>query len=661
MITLVTFFCFCVACSSSKEDSDAGADGGPDTSGDADTDTDTDTDADTDADTDTDTDTNTGAEQLQGDPCSEENPWVCNPVTNSGCADGEACVWKREAGVWAFVCDESGDGAVGDSCGDSSPCGPGLYCQEGICVEYCCGDSDCDGVTCNYQDNWNQNITGDTLGLCLGEQLRGDPCSDENPWECNPVTNEGCSGDDVACDWSEYAGLLAFTCEPDSTVALDGECTLRTGDGPYCGPGLTCYLGNCAESCCSDADCPEENCNFHNLGKWEDNIVGGNLGVCVTVQESGDPCSDDNPWDCNPVTNAGCTGADQGCTWVRNEETGFLVFECVDNATEPEGAACDPDPDVDLLCEGGLTCYLGVCVKNCCSDSDCPATDCNYHDLEDWGTFVQGDNLGLCLDEQESWDPCDPDAGAGPWECDPVSNVGCDDGANETCAWTEKLEVKAFTCEPEGTKEEGDPCSILEGSTRCEGGYACFQGECISYCCSDGDCPDANCNYHDQYAWDDQVTGGELGICKDEPELCPSPWECVFGNQCDGVAHLDYACEGSNRNVCCEHPESDAGVDAGAACEDRGDGYECMGVVEAREGRCSGWIQYPIDCPNDQVCCELDPFYQGEPDGGPVSDAGQPDAGQPDAGEPDGGPEPDAGEPDAGGLDAGTDGGPDAG
>ena len=171
----------------------------------------------------------------------------------------------------------------------------------------------------------------------------------------------------------------------------------------------------------------------------------------------------------------------------------------------------------------------------------------------------------------------------------------------------------------------------------------------MSFCCSDDDCPNTDCNFQDQHAWDDYLEESELGYCVEEPESCPEAWECVNGNQCEGTAHLEYACDGSERHVCCEQPEPDAGiVDAGADCEDRGDGYECMGLVVAREGQCLGWIQYQISCSGQDVCCEIDPFYQGEPDGGPEPDSGP---------GPDAGPEPDSGPDLDGGSDSGTDAG----
>ncbi len=613
----------------SDTDSDADNDSDSDTDADADSDGDTDSDGDadtdTDVDTDTDTDTDTYEGQHQGDPCSDSNPWECNPITNEGCTgDDIACDWGIYAGIGAFACLSESDQELGDDCtlrtGYGPYCGPGLTCYRKKCVKSCCSRDDCPEENCNYNNlnKWDNNVTGGNLGICVDIQESGDPCSEDSPWECNPVTNEGCTGDDIACDWDIYVNIEAFVCLPESDRALGDECTLRGGYGPYCGPGLTCYIGECVKSCCSDSDCPEENCNYHDLDVWDNYVVGGSLGICVDRQERGDPCSENNPWGCNPATNEGCT-EDRACNWILDEETYYWVFDCVDAATEPEGAACDED--LELLCEGGLTCYLGICVRNCCDDDDCQSTDCNYHD--NWGSNVSGNSLGLCVDVQESWDPCEEDAGSGPWDCDPVSNDGCNTASGETCAWTESFRVKAFTCEQGGTKEVGDPCSTLPGSTLCTGGATCFQGECVSYCCSDTDCPESNCNHQEQYEWEYYVYGGELGFCADEPEPCPTKWECVFGNQCEGTAYLDLACDGDERNVCCEQHDADAGpVDAGADCEDLGDGYECMGIVAASEGQCPGWIHYQISCSGYDVCCELDPFYQGELDGGPGPDSG---------------------------------------
>ncbi|MDD5309651.1 MAG: hypothetical protein PHU25_20220 [Deltaproteobacteria bacterium] len=46
-------------------------------------------------------------------------------------------------------------------------------------------------------------------------QQTGDPCSDQNPWPCNPVTNEGCDGEDDACDWGGGSGGPVTSHEDD--------------------------------------------------------------------------------------------------------------------------------------------------------------------------------------------------------------------------------------------------------------------------------------------------------------------------------------------------------------------------------------------------------------------------------------------------------------
>lgn len=77
-----------------------------------------------------------------------------------------------------------------------------------------------------------------------------------NKNECNPVTNDGCSGAGVACDFKTATGR--FQCfPPPNEGVLCGPCDNKT---IFCGPGLNCdpASGKCGKYCCSDADCGGE-------------------------------------------------------------------------------------------------------------------------------------------------------------------------------------------------------------------------------------------------------------------------------------------------------------------------------------------------------------------------------------------------------------------
>ena len=117
--------------------------------------------------------------------------------------------------------------------------------------------------------------------------VHGDPCSANNPWECNPVAdysvdppvNEGCEGINVSCDyWEPTSG---FTCLLDATEALGDPCDVEKG--PWCTTGATCLTngeastGICVKFCCGAQDCdPVESCN---PGDWSN--VTGDLGYCL--------------------------------------------------------------------------------------------------------------------------------------------------------------------------------------------------------------------------------------------------------------------------------------------------------------------------------------------------------------------------------------------
>jgi hypothetical protein len=166
---------------------------------DGDTDTDSDTDTDTDSDTDTDTDSDTDADaQLSGNPCADDNPWICNPVTNEGCEGTAVCAWGTSANFYGFFCYDGSTANEGEDCSSGGPyCTAGLICrldpdaptggggadagadagssdQMGTCSKYCCSDTDCDaaaGEVCivfkaTDADGY-EFVTGDQLGVCV--------------------------------------------------------------------------------------------------------------------------------------------------------------------------------------------------------------------------------------------------------------------------------------------------------------------------------------------------------------------------------------------------------------------------------------------------------------------------------------------------------------
>lgn len=68
---------------------------------------------------------------------------------------------------------------------------------------------------------------------------------------CNPVTNEGCSGAGVACDLSDQNSFECF--DPPNDVPKGGACDLSKG--PFCQPKHACVQKICYQYCCTDSDC----------------------------------------------------------------------------------------------------------------------------------------------------------------------------------------------------------------------------------------------------------------------------------------------------------------------------------------------------------------------------------------------------------------------
>ena len=212
--------------------------------------------------------------------------------------------------------------------------------------------------------------------------------------------------------------LWGFYCFPRSTKAEGDACENDLYE-PACGPRLICVdveggtwgLGECVKTCCINEDCDSgETCtalteSYHESFAY---LEGDRFGFCKPfVQPTGDPCGEDNPWPCNPMTSAECTGEDQACAWslitdvVRMVE--YYTFFCVDESTEAEGAMCEEDQD-GPFCGPGLICIMwevgiGECMKMCCSDEDCDSGETCTELNESYGedlAFIEGKNFGFC-------------------------------------------------------------------------------------------------------------------------------------------------------------------------------------------------------------------------------------------------------------------------
>ncbi len=113
--------------------------------------------------------------------CALENgslpgAFACNPVTNEGCNDNEAC---DVAGMTGFDCYAGNTADLCEPCDQQASAGP--FCTEGTtcfrpdgsgtlpsCARYCCDDGDCGGATCVKTSAGNAwFVQAPDVGVCL--------------------------------------------------------------------------------------------------------------------------------------------------------------------------------------------------------------------------------------------------------------------------------------------------------------------------------------------------------------------------------------------------------------------------------------------------------------------------------------------------------------
>jgi hypothetical protein len=122
------------------------------------------------------------------------------------------------------------------------------------CLAAGCGDA---GITDYFQPEGDSDIGGahDSPDDSGAEQPTGDPCAADSPWPCQPVTGDGCAGDDLACDFGLSGGIWGFWCFTDCSEPAGAPCDQIAG--PWCASGMTCRGGVCTAFCCLAEDCPE--------------------------------------------------------------------------------------------------------------------------------------------------------------------------------------------------------------------------------------------------------------------------------------------------------------------------------------------------------------------------------------------------------------------
>ncbi|MCS6902194.1 MAG: hypothetical protein RMJ98_05305 [Myxococcales bacterium] len=248
-------------------------------------------------------------ESFCSDVCKEAPPPKrCNPITNEGCDNGEAC----DLGPSGHQCyPPPNDRKICETCDPSKGlfCAAGGGCVDGRCFRYCCNKDDCGSGFCD------KKVTGSKFyGVCVDKPVlvfeettliepacdapavapsqglcfpvQGGPndlvidckapllspssgnCLPPNTsLDCNPVTNGGCKIGQ-ACDGAKES----YRCyPPPNTEEICDACDHL--NGLHCRAGHACIQGKCAKYCCDDSDCSEEGvCSMKD---------GRGIGVCL--------------------------------------------------------------------------------------------------------------------------------------------------------------------------------------------------------------------------------------------------------------------------------------------------------------------------------------------------------------------------------------------
>ncbi|MFP4597598.1 MAG: hypothetical protein ACLFVJ_05060 [Persicimonas sp.] len=180
-----------------------------------------------------------GSDQCQPLDPSPADQADCSALCQTGCADGEACVYGNdESGATFMACQPAGTAGQGETCDQSTPCDVGFGCflaaegdTEGTCQQFCRTDStdepQCEGeATCA--------MIAEGIGVCRVPEE-----------SCTQWPNDSC-GDGQNCYQVQGGGTECFdyddTAEAGDDCAAPNECNdAQLCAGSEDGSGNQCY------------------------------------------------------------------------------------------------------------------------------------------------------------------------------------------------------------------------------------------------------------------------------------------------------------------------------------------------------------------------------------------------------------------------------------
>ena len=466
--------------------------------------------------------------------------------------------------------------------GSPTPCGIGLLCEAGECVEGCIANS----LRCNPEDplelqrcNPEDTLTWLHVATCTSQDSCREPacleracttvplsdidCDDDNACTTGDACVEGvCIGQSVSCDDENECteDLCDETPYDEDPYACRHE---PANEGDSCGSDpcqpMKCTGGECLAygepfDCDDDNDCTEDVCDASLPDADE-------LG-CVHTFLPNAPCDDGNfctvEETCNPVSLRCMDGVPRDCEdgdpCTRNE-----CNESEDKCDSfPQSGDCDDGNPCTLVDRCGNGSCVGEGLRDCDDDNVCTEDGCDmFHPLADPETG--------CVNNAEPFNgmEChlDDDNVCTPYE-------SCVDGQ---CSYGEELD-----CEDDNqcTEDMCQPhlgCRHIPITGFCDDGNICTEGDY---------CQDSYCRFGDQKSCDD---GDPCTI-----DYCNSDVDCSEfpEGECDP----------------CIHDQNEGGVcDDGNVCTQMGYCGYVEGVLSCQAGRAVICLDDGNPC-TDEIC-----------------------------------------------------------
>ena len=565
------------------------------------------------------------------DGCAGEAGCLFEPLTGTGCDDGDACTESDHCDEGAclgsvVLCDDENlctdDSCAPESgclnpnnsapCDDQDPCTFDDTCQEGECFGAslpcdCKTNSDCgaleDGNVCNG------------ILYCDTEQF---------PQSCEVVPS-------TVVECPEAEGLGAECLAPSCTPAT-GDCSLipaneaaACNDGNACTIGESCSDGVClggvglncndvnpctTDSCVPDLGCVhdlnEAPCDDGNLCTLGDICEAGQCtaGPELLACDDANVCTDDlcNPGvGCQHTANEAPCDDNNSCTTGDHCAEGVCVvvgaLEC-DDGNPCTKDLCLPDggcavENIAAACTDGDACTLndfcqdGQCISgtalNCDDQNPCTDDSCN-----EAGLCVHPPNEAVCDDSN----PCTVGDHCQGGACVPEDGLFCDDGNVCTTDW----------CTP------AEGCVYQPNTLPCDDGDACTLGDL----CSEGDCAGdkvANCNDGDVCT--DDSCDPDVGCVHTHNAVpCDDGNACLTGDVCEnGVCSGTVALDCNDANLCtddsCDPDSGCSQIPNVVPCDD---GNACSTGDVCLDGVCGGPGVLPCDDGNlctDDACAPV--------------------------------------------------------